>query len=165
MVSKIEVELEGLDDFDRNLRGSEEIVNSNVLTALREVGRIFVPALQRNTPKKTGALRLSTRYQILGGAAKDMALTVRQGAKSASGDFYGHYVRGGTRAHTIVPKKAKSLAFMMGDRLVFAQKVHHPGTKANPYHTRTIRQLKPQIQEVFNAAGRKIAAALADVRS
>lgn len=42
----------------------------------------------------------------------------------------------GTRAHTIVPKKAKMLAFSTTSKVVvFAKIVHHPGTKPNRFLT------------------------------
>lgn len=46
----------------------------------------------------------------------------------------------GTRAHVIVPRKAKALRFMVGGRVVFASRVRHPGTRPNPYLTRWLQE-------------------------
>lgn len=58
----------------------------------------------------------------------------------------------GTRPHIIVPKNAKALRFAAsasgrrlsgrprkGATVVFARRVHHPGTKAQPYITASLR--------------------------
>lgn len=41
----------------------------------------------------------------------------------------------GSRPHVILPRKAKALAFVPrgANRVVFAKRVNHPGSRANPY--------------------------------
>ena len=46
---------------------------------------------------------------------------------------YGKFVHNGTKPHIIMARKAKFLAFMIGNRLVFAKKVNHPGTKPDEF--------------------------------
>jgi HK97 gp10 family phage protein len=47
---------------------------------------------------------------------------------------YAGYVEFGTQPHEIRPKSAGGvLVFTIGGRKVFTKKVHHPGTKAQPY--------------------------------
>lgn len=53
---------------------------------------------------------------------------------------YGVYHHEGTPPHIIRPKQAKALRFKIGNRIVYAQVVHHPGTRPNPYLTRHLRE-------------------------
>ena len=46
---------------------------------------------------------------------------------------YGSYVEFGTKPHDIVPGPGRVLVFTMNGQKIFARKVHHPGTKAQPY--------------------------------
>jgi hypothetical protein len=60
------------------------------------------------------------------------------GPKTAHGSVhdnadYALYVHEGTSPHVIRPRNAKALRFDVGGRTVFAQLVHHPGTKARPF--------------------------------
>ena len=47
----------------------------------------------------------------------------------------------GTRPHIIVPVRAEMLRFKVGGRIVYVQKVSHPGTKANPYLRTALREV------------------------
>lgn len=151
-------------DFERSGSGgmgkAETIMAGAANKALREIGGVFTPALKANTPRATGKLANSSRFQVLG-SNKDQRVEVRQGAKTANGDFYGIFVRGGTRPHTIRPKKLGGvLVFEIGNRTIFAKKVEHPGTKANPYHKATERQTSGQIAEIISRTGVEIATKL-----
>lgn len=46
---------------------------------------------------------------------------------------YSRYVESGTRPHMILPRNGVALRFMMNGQEVFARKVNHPGTKAQPF--------------------------------
>lgn len=71
------------------------------------------------------------------------------------------YLEEGTRAHDIRPRKAKVLAFApngtgrlsgaprKGGPVIFAKKVHHPGTKAYPF-------LGPAAHEALDEVGVKV---------
>lgn len=113
---------------------------------LRKLYHILEPILKTETPVKTGRLRASTRGQILYNGTNQV-LSVRQGAKTKEGAFYGRFVREGTAAHVITPRhKGGVLAFQYKGELVFAKRVQHPGTKPNPYHMRTLDKARPQIE-------------------
>lgn len=48
----------------------------------------------------------------------------------------------GSRPHVIMPKKAKVLRFTTKTgKVVFARRVNHPGTKANRFLTRALREV------------------------
>ncbi len=46
----------------------------------------------------------------------------------------------GTRPHIIVPQRKEMLRFKVGGRIVYANKVTHPGTKPNPYLRDALRE-------------------------
>lgn len=51
---------------------------------------------------------------------------------------YAIFVHEGTAPHLIVPVNAKVLRFEAGGGVVFAARVQHPGTAANPFLTRAL---------------------------
>ncbi len=128
---------------------------------LRDIGGVYTPALKAATPRgKTKKLANGTRFQVIG-TNTSQELQVRQGARTPDGDFYGGFVRGGTRPHEIRPKKAGGVLVFMGrNGMVFARKVNHPGTKANPYHKRALEQTSGQINDIKTSAGIGIATEL-----
>lgn len=46
---------------------------------------------------------------------------------------YSAPVHEGARPHVIRPRNARALRFMVGDRVVFARRVNHPGNAPNPF--------------------------------
>ncbi|MGW3736680.1 hypothetical protein [Streptomyces sp. NPDC005148] len=51
-----------------------------------------------------------------------------------------HYVLNGTRAHVIRPRRAKALRFEVGGRVMYFAYIRHPGSRANPFLQRALRQ-------------------------
>lgn len=160
---KVEIEVRGTRTFSAKLAGSKARILVTMNEMLREIGRLFAPVLKSGTPRRTGKLANSTRFQVLG-IGDDMRLEVRQGARSPEGAFYGAFVRGGTAPHVIRPRKAHALHFQVGGQDVFAMKVNHPGTQPNPYHVRALNQVRGGIAAILERTGGKITAYLADVR-
>jgi len=129
-----------------------------VNNSLRKLYKLLEPILKAETPVRTGKLRASTRGQILYDGRNQM-LSVRQGARTAGGAFYGRFVREGTPPHAIKPKeKGGVLAFMYKGELIFRKSVKHPGTKPNPYHMRTLARARPRIEALATEMGRDIVA-------
>lgn len=88
---------------------------------------------QREAPVDTGTLRRSigTLHPNMG----TVCLT--------AGVKYWVNVQYGTSAHTITPKSKSFLAWQGKDKKWhYARKVNHPGTKANPFVTRTVKKVK-----------------------
>lgn len=113
---------------------------------LRQLYRLLEPVLKAETPVRTGRLRASTRGQVLYDGTNQV-LSVRQGAMTKEGAFYGRFVREGTEPHIIRPRRQGGvLAFQYKGEMVFARSVKHPGTRANPYHIRTLDRTRPQIE-------------------
>ncbi len=146
-----------------NFGEADTVIAGRSNRALRDIGGVFTPILKANTPRAEingGKLANSTRFQIKG-SNRNQVLEVRQGARTPGGDFYGGFVRGGTRPHEILPVKSGGvLVFKIGSRTIFAKKVDHPGTKPNPYHKRARDQARGQIDGIISKTGVDIATEL-----
>lgn len=100
----------------------------------KRVARLVEARAKVLAPVDTGRLRASIRTT--------RKLTARGPTYQVSTNVeYAPYVENGTRPHIIRPRRAKALAFRVGGRLVFAQVVHHPGTKAQPFLSRAVREV------------------------
>jgi hypothetical protein len=97
---------------------------------------------------RTGTLRravrayppISSAYPIRGDVAVD---------RSAP---YGAMLEEGTRPHDIVPIRAEALRFMLGGNVVFAKRVHHPGTKPMPFMKPSLAEKRVEILARLRAA-------------
>lgn len=105
---------------------------------------ILQKSMQTEVPVKTGRLRDS--------------ITPRR-VRTAGGLYgvaYGVFVRDGTAAHTIRPRNAKALRFVINGKTVFAKVVHHPGTRANRFDRRTVTRAEPALRVLMLENGRSI---------
>lgn len=171
MANGWDFETRGLDEiidaFNRAPTEARVVLNDG----LREIGRLFVPSkgagpLAQATPKgESGRLANSTFFEI-SAPGVDQFLVIKQPARTPDiygGDFYGVWVRGGTRPHRIAPRYKSWLKFKITDSAsgaettVFSKGVNHPGTAPNPYHIRVFNQLKPRVQAVVERMGVRIA--------
>lgn len=165
MPSSVTYEVQGLKEFSDRVNKLDPVIRITLNDGLRAIGRLFVPAkgtgpMANATPRVTGKLARSTFFQILGAPARQV-LMILQPARTPEGEFYGEFVREGTRPHIIRPKLAKALKFTIDGTTFFAMAVKHPGSKPNPYHKRVLAILNPQIQGIVNKMGQKITAFLA----
>lgn len=85
---------------------------------------------RRTAPRETGRLAGSIKVHRLGNGWAVIADTE-----------YALFVHEGTRPHLIVARNAKVLRFDMNGNAVFAAKVKHPGTKAQPWLVRALEQV------------------------
>jgi len=83
------------------------------------------------TPIKTGTLRRSQTV-----TPHRARLTVSISANTP----YAHALHEGSPPHDIAPDKAKALAFKVGGEVIYRKRVHHPGTKGNPWMRRTVEK-------------------------
>lgn len=104
---------------------------------LKRIQLATIAGAKAKVPRKTGHLGRSI---VAGPLTKDTAVVQARTPYAAAVEF-------GTKAHDITPKKAQSLAWPAdasgrrlsgrrrtnSGRLIFAKKVHHPGTRAQPY--------------------------------
>ena len=91
-----------------------------------EIAIDFRNALVRACPVNSGHLKNS------------IAVDVNNDYIDVTMADYGLHVEFGTKPHVIEPKDAKALSWETPRGRVFTKKVHHPGTKANPFIRRTI---------------------------
>ena len=60
---------------------------------------------------------------------------------------YAIFVEKGTRPHMIYPVRARALRFVVDGKVVFARKVRHPGTRAQPFVKPTVDRFVVFIRE------------------
>lgn len=162
MATEIIFEVHGLKELQDRLNRGDTMMRITLNEGLRAIGRLLVPAkgtgpLADETPKVTGKLARSTFFRITEKEVQE--LIVLQPAKTPEeygAMFYGWFVREGTLPHEIRPRIAKALHFFMGDEEIFATRVNHPGTKANPYHKRVLERMLPEIQGIVEQIGIRI---------
>ena len=94
--------------------------------------------VRQEAPVKTGDLRRSVQQRSSG----------LEGEVSV-GAPYAVFVASGTQPHIIRPVRARALRFEVGSEVVFAMRVQHPGTKANPFVKRAADRLLRLIPELF----------------
>jgi hypothetical protein len=54
---------------------------------------------------------------------------------------YAYYQHEGTRPHIIVPEKREKMRFKIRGRVVYAEKVVHPGTKGSKFLSRHLHKV------------------------
>ena len=87
--------------------------------------------LDQAVPVKTGQLKRSRRSAARYGATS-ASVTIEYPPEARPGAGVvdvATFTDKGTRPHVSVPRRAKALRFTVGGRVIFARKVHHPGTK------------------------------------
>lgn len=102
---------------------------------LRTAGRMVVNRAKVLAPVDTGRLRASIQGELT------RAWTLRPRFTVGSNVEYAAMVNDGTRPHIIRPKNARALRFVVNGRVVYARVVHHPGTRANPFLDRALREV------------------------
>lgn len=163
----VNIDPEGLGDLRRRLDSGGVKARISMNQGLRDIGRLTVPVLKKNTP--TGAtrrLRNTTVFQVMGTGA-DQQLQVRQGAKSGQGFFYGRVVRGGRRRGAKRPPveallewvskklgvpaaRVRSVAFLI------ARKIGQKGIEPNLYHLLTLREIRIPLRRAVSEMGRRV---------
>jgi len=154
MTSEIYLDVKDLDAFAKRVNeAGDTIARISINEGLRRLGHLVTPPLRAETPVRTGKLRNSTVFQIIGGAM-NQALEIRQAATSPEGVYYGYIVREGRGP--VFAKAGHYLHFFIGGKEFFRKSV--AAAPANPYHIRVLDRLMPQIQEVVNDMAIKIVA-------
>lgn len=110
--------------WEQLTRGRDDIIARD----LAKRGERLRLMAMRQAGKKTGKLAGSMRSNV----SVDF-----RGIKVEVGSNVKHALmhHNGTRPHIIVPKRARALRFMQRGRIRYAQRVLHPGTRANRYLT------------------------------
>jgi hypothetical protein len=100
---------------------------------------ITVGEIVTRTPVKTGFLKGNTRWKKIGRLVR----------RVFNNTEYAADVEFGTRPHVIYPKEKKALKFKKDSKEVFATKVKHPGTPAQPFFRPGYRAALPLIKKIL----------------
>lgn len=134
----------------------------------RQAGRIVASALRKSgnsvrrhvrerlkPHRQTGKLARAVRQDVRG-YGMDTAVTVRSGGPVA------HLVSGGVRAHDIDPGRIMAMhgPGRAKPLIGFAQAVHHPGFRGDPYFAKGIRDAQGDIQGYLSDAADDLVGAL-----
>lgn len=95
----------------------------------RQWGDLTVREMKPKIPVKTGKSRRSVRVRN-----NTMKRT------TVVGRFTLYFRDAGTKAHDIMPRKAKALKFPIGGRTIYSRKVHQRGLRAHPFRERASRE-------------------------
>lgn len=168
MPTEFSFEIQGLGELQEKMnRAANTEIKIALNDGLRDIGHLFVPAkgtgpLADATPNRAGKLARSTFFELTGSGTEDQTLIILQPAKTPAvygGNFYGAFVRGGTRPHKIRARIKLALRWQGRDgETHFAKEVNHPGNAPNPYHIRTLEALSGQVQEIVDRMGNRVAA-------
>lgn len=140
--------IQGMTDLQKRLAAI-----SDTRKLLGTIGLLAVARAKELVPRKTGNLGRTIRL----GQVTDTQAQIIAGGQFGVG--YAQDVEFGTRAHDITPRLRKALSWpatgadarlsgsvRTGGNRRFAKRVHHPGTKAQPY-------LMPGAQKAVEEAG------------
>lgn len=93
-------------------------------------------------PRRTGRMAgqiTERRMQSDFGRYLEGASGVNPGDQGAQRG-YAQIVSSGSRPHIIRPRTARALRFVIAGRVIYTQRVQHPGTKPNPYLQRHLNE-------------------------
>jgi len=118
-----QADISKLADAMRHTAAQSQITTQQVLIG---ASNQILAEMESRVPVDSGRLRTSLRIKV-------EADRVTIGPDDSIAD-YGGYVEFGTKPHVIRPKTPGGvLVFKMNGTLVYAKKVNHPGTKAQPF--------------------------------
>lgn len=156
--------LQGYDSLQRRFAALQGSVGDPQLMTLLGLAAVREQKLLEAKHRRTGNTGRTIR---LAEVTADTAKTVVGGA--------GVYLERGTRPHVIVPRKATVLAWAKGEaggqfrrlsgrtrsgvaraNMIFARRVHHPGTKADPF-------MVPGAQKALLGAGLAVGKAIVEL--
>lgn len=135
----------------QELRGAFEEADRALVKGCREavlsaakVGEAEVKTGHRYKDR-TGELTASTKGRVTRDTDRGAEGVVEATAPHAV------FVHQGTRPHIIEPVRAKALRFEQDGAIRFAQRVQHPGTKADPF----IDQTEPAVDAALERGGER----------
>lgn len=136
-------DLQGFDKLQRAFMRAPDFVSRELYMFMNTMAFHMEREVVLRTPKKSGNLQTS----ISGRAERVGAFGVQ--AVVATALNYALPVEFGSKPHDITPKNGKALAFMMGGGLMFAKKVHHPGSKGAFMFTKALQANINNIEDDF----------------
>lgn len=139
MANNFTIEIEGLSKLRKSFKKSPQIVRAGLSRAIKTSVNIIRPIMQRNAPFASGKLRKniqSVASGLEGRVGPNLRVTP-----------YALFVEKGTKPHEIRPRTKQAL-FWPGARHP-VKRVMHPGTKANPFVEKTVKEIETPVQRIF----------------
>lgn len=115
-------------DVEIDIERLNAVVMPRLETFLRAFVRTATVTAQSIAPVRTGALRAGIREMPI---QRTGPWSLESGVESTA--RYSAPVHEGARPHVIRPRFARALRFEVNGRVVFAQRVNHPGNRAQPF--------------------------------
>lgn len=148
MAVNIQVKIEGLDKLKLALIKSPELVIGQIEKA---IGKSMVTL--ENEAKKEAPVNKGTGggHKGYGGNLRQNIIPAKESrirSRLESRAPYSVYVHEGTRPHLIRSRGPWSLRNAITGQ-AFGRIVHHPGTKANPFFERALRNSRDRINKYF----------------
>ena len=143
----VTIEVVGLDEVLQRLQIMQWSLAHAPRKVVQEASKILKEAMQHEAPVRTGALRRGIHYRTYG--------TVESAyARFYDDEDYAQFVLEGTAAHDIYPREKQALFWPGAEHPV--PFVHHPGTKADPFTERAMRELERASEALLEATGEAI---------
>lgn len=140
-MANVQVTFKGLPQLNRRLTALEELG-----PLMRDVALTAVGEQKRRAPVRTGNLRRTIH----------VGRVTNTSAETVAGARYAGFVEVGTKPHEIRPRARKALRWKGSGGIVFAKRVRHPGTKAQPFMVpgalAAIGDLRDKIVALWNRA-------------
>jgi len=111
-----------------------------------DLARATQQQAQAKAPRRTGALAASITVTYTSPTRAEVGPAV----------FYGADVEFGTRAHPITARRAKALVFTVHGTTVYARRVHHPGSRAEPFMAPALARAVAGVPALASRAARLI---------
>lgn len=123
------------------LRGKAGQINRETQSLIKDLTDIAHKWVQREAPRRTGRLKGAG---IEKGTSGDHGWVFASKARVPYMDF----VIDGTRAHDIKPKRSQALSWPGASHPV--KRVHHPGTRSNPFVDRAAEKINGEVDRRIN---------------
>lgn len=121
---KVNVEVKGVQHAIGKLKAYQVSKRLGIRRVVMETAvRVESGAISRAPVDKGNLKKSMGRKTYKGGMAAEVYNTAE----------YAPHVEFGTRPHEIRPKKGRLLSWVKSGKRIFARKVRHPGTKAQPF--------------------------------
>lgn len=130
------------------IRGEVISLTQQLAALVRQ--KLSGPVLNR----RSGALYNSIKSQLIENPSTIYGTVYSQGVPYAAVHEFG-----GRGYYPIVPVRAKALAFMVGGKLVFAQRVNHPPAKERSFLRSSLNDMRDQIIARLSSAAKTAAKA------
>jgi HK97 gp10 family phage protein len=141
----VKVEIPGLDKLLAAVKKAPAVTLNEVSKAVQKSALTVQSAAIKEAPVNKGHGGGNLRQNI------KVTQMTKTRAVITSRAPYSIFVEEGTKPHLIRPKVKKALADRR-NKLFFGKLVHHPGTKANPFMERAVKQSQSKVTEFFKLA-------------